>query len=114
MRARSRSMIIVASSNAAICLFDVPTRVKYRPSAEYGASMPENATRMYALAPSSVRRFTVGEMGGSTLSGIQSAIWRIVASVASCPMISTLRHRLLPPSTPRPILFPFRQKGWLW
>ena len=34
LRARSRSTIIVASSDAAICLFDVPTRVKYRPSAE--------------------------------------------------------------------------------
>ena len=90
LRARSRSMIIVVSSDAAICLFDVPTRVKYRPSAEYGASMPENATRMYALASSSVRRSIVGEMDGSTLSEIQPAIWRIVASVASCPMTSPL------------------------
>ncbi len=39
-------MIIVLSSEAVIALLDVPMRMKYRPSAEYGPSTPENATRM--------------------------------------------------------------------
>ena len=45
LRARSRLMIVALSSEAVIALLDVPTRMKYRPSAEYGTSTPEKATR---------------------------------------------------------------------
>ena len=90
LRARSRLMIVALSSEAVIALLDVPTRMKYRPSAEYGPSTPEKATRTYALLSSEARRSMVGDMGGSILSETQPATWRMVASVTSWPTTSPL------------------------
>ena len=94
-------MIVALSSEAVIALLDVPTRMKYRPSAEYGPSTPAKATRTYVLPSSGARRSMVGDMGGSILSAIQPATCRIVESVTSWPITSPLsltpKHSSPPP-----------------